>query len=81
MPTNNLFLYVYRIYIYVCVYLQETDLVYDVIDKAVAAMKSKGIRVKVDNRDHLRPGNVYISVYIYIYIYVTHLLYWVYIYC
>jgi hypothetical protein len=35
---------------------QETDLVYSVIDKAVTAMKAKGIRVKVDNRDHLRPG-------------------------
>ena len=29
---------------------------YSVIDKAVSAMKAKGIRVKVDNRDHLRPG-------------------------
>eukprot|EP00953_Heterococcus_sp_UTEX-ZZ885_P012348 7079-Heterococcus_DN1.PRE.2 len=38
---------------------QETDLVYSVIDKAVTAMKAKGIRVKVDNRDHLRPGAKY----------------------
>jgi hypothetical protein len=30
--------------------------VYSVIDQAVTAMKANGIRVKVDNRDHLRPG-------------------------
>ncbi|KAG5184462.1 hypothetical protein JKP88DRAFT_314700 [Tribonema minus] len=38
---------------------EDTDLVNSFVDTAVAQLKAQGIRVKVDDRDHLRPGAKY----------------------